>query len=46
MSTGSTPATPAPAPAPAPARRWVLALTSAASLMVVLDTLVVSTALA
>src|SRR3981081_150167 len=31
--------------ASAPARRWVLALTSVASLMVVLDALVVSTAL-
>ncbi len=39
MSPGGTPAT------PALAQRWVLALTSVASLMVILDTLVVSTAL-
>jgi EmrB/QacA subfamily drug resistance transporter len=39
MTTGGMPET------PAPARRWVLALTSVASLMVVLDALVVSTAL-
>jgi hypothetical protein len=39
MTTGDMPG------ASTPARRWVLALASAASLMVVLDALVVSTAL-
>src|SRR6202035_1260618 len=39
MTTGGMPET------SAPVRRWVLALTSVASLMVVLDALVVSTAL-